>query len=235
MKQWIKINGRSSETLNGLLIQTLPPIVKPKKRTNTIVIDGRDGDITEFLGYEAYNKPLSIGLYNDFNIDDIISYFNTSGTITFSNEPDKYYNFEMLDEISFEKLIRFKTADFNLHVQPYKYSTIQGAKAVNITDQTSISVMNMGTVVALPKITIVGTGTVNLSLNDFQIFIINFSSVVSDITIDLAGLNAYNENGDQNRAVIGSYDKVGFKVGTNILSWTGNVSRIVVENYSRWI
>ena len=90
MQNYIILNGTSSVTIKGLLIQNLPPISKPKIRANIEEIDGRDGDIVTTLGYGAYDKEFSIGLYGDFDIDEIIQFFNSSGTVTFSNEDDKY-------------------------------------------------------------------------------------------------------------------------------------------------
>lgn len=121
---YIEINGIKSTLVEGLLIQSLPPITKPKMRTSVEEIDGRDGDIITELGYSAYDKEISIGLYGDFKIDDVISYFSKAGEVVFSNEPDKYYNFAILDQIDFERLIRFKTAKVKFHVQPFKYSDV---------------------------------------------------------------------------------------------------------------
>lgn len=128
MRDYIEINGVNSNTIDGLLISTLPPISKPLMRTEKLEINGRDGDLVTKLGYSAYEKSFEIGLYGDYDVDDVISFFDTSGTVTFSNEPDKYYNFEMLDQIEFEKLIRFKTATVTMHVQPFKYSAVENAK-----------------------------------------------------------------------------------------------------------
>ena len=121
---YIIINGKKSSEISGLVILTLPFISKPLMRTETEEIDGRDGDYTYKLGYSATDKEMTIGLKGDYDIDEVISYFNTSGTIIFSNEPDKYYNFEMFEQIDFEKLMRFKTATVTLHVQPFKYSAV---------------------------------------------------------------------------------------------------------------
>ena len=84
MRDYIILNGVNSNTITGLLISTLPPITKPKIRTQTEEIDGRDGDIVTTLGYSAYDKEIEIGLYGDFDIDDVIAYFNSEGTVTFS-------------------------------------------------------------------------------------------------------------------------------------------------------
>lgn len=122
---YIILNGKKSNLINGLLIQSLPPISKPLMRTQIDEIDGLDGDSVTKLGYSAYDKEITVGLYGHFNIDDVIAYFDSAGTVTFSNEPDKYYNYEIIDQIDFEKLIRFKTAKVKFHVQPFKYSAIE--------------------------------------------------------------------------------------------------------------
>ena len=123
MRNYIILNDVNSNTINGLLIQELPPISKPKMRTQIEEIDGRAGDIVTQLGYAAYTKTISIGLYGDFDIDEVISYFNSAGTVVFSNEPDKYYNYEIIDQIDFNRLVRFRTAKVKMHVQPFKYPT----------------------------------------------------------------------------------------------------------------
>ena len=133
MRDYIILNGVNSNTITGLLISKLPPITKPKIRTQTEEIDGRDGDIVTKLGYSAYDKELEIGLYGDFDIDDVIAYFNSEGTVTFSNEPDKFYNYQILDQIDYEKLIRFKKAKVKMHVQPFKYPLEE--TPVEITNQ----------------------------------------------------------------------------------------------------
>ena len=127
MRNTITLNGQSSEGISGLLIQSLPPISKPAMRTEIEEIDGRDGDIVTKLGFSAYDKEISIGLYGNYDINQIISFFNSEGTVVFSNEPDKYYNYKIINQIDFEKLIRFKTATVTMHVQPFKYSTTEGA------------------------------------------------------------------------------------------------------------
>ena len=91
IRPYIIINGVNSRSIKGLLISELPPISKPAIRVQQEEIDGRDGDIITTLGYAAYDKVVTIGLTYEYDIDDIIEFFNTSGKIVFSNEPDKYY------------------------------------------------------------------------------------------------------------------------------------------------
>lgn len=124
MVNYIELNGEKSSNVKGLIIQSLPPITKPKMRTSIEDIDGRDGDIVTRLGYAAYDKQLSIGLHGDFDVDDAIAFFDSEGEVVFGNEPDKYYRYQILDQIDFERLVRFRTAKVKMHVQPFKYDAV---------------------------------------------------------------------------------------------------------------
>ena len=55
---YVVLNGVKSTDITGLLIQKLPPVVKPLIRTQIEEIDGRDGDIVTKLGYSAYNRKI---------------------------------------------------------------------------------------------------------------------------------------------------------------------------------
>lgn len=134
MRNYIILNGTNSNTINGLLIQSLAPISKPLMRTEIEEIDGRDGDIITPLGFSAYDKQITVGLYGDFDINAIIAFFNSEGTVTFSNEPDKYYNYQIYDQIDFERLVRYRTATVTFHVQPFKYGTTGETQTLDAGD-----------------------------------------------------------------------------------------------------
>lgn len=237
MRNYIILNDRSSEEIPGLLIQELPPISKPLLRNQIEEIDGRDGDIVMPLGYAAYDKDVSIGLYGKFDVDDVIEYFNSEGKVVFSNEPDKYYKYQILNQIDFERLVRFRTATVTFHVQPFKFANNEKAKTYTSFDNNSITVRNNGNYYSRPKITVFGTGTINLSLNGKQLFVINLGSQAAQITIDAQQLEAYDEDTNvlMNRSVDGDYDNLRLKVGTNTISWSGSVTKMIISNYSRWI
>lgn len=124
MINYVELNGEKSTSVKGLIIQSLPPITKPKMRTSNATIDGRDGDVVTKLGYSAYDKEVGIGLHGDFDIDDAIAFFDSEGEVVFGNEPDKYYRYQILDQIDFERLVRFRTAKVKMHVQPFKYDAV---------------------------------------------------------------------------------------------------------------
>lgn len=239
MRNYIILNENNSNDITGLLIQELPPITKPKIRTQIEEINGRDGDILTSLGYSAYNKELSIGLYGNYDVDDVITYFNNnkSGIVTFSNEADKYYKYEIFEQIDFNRLIRFRTAKVKMHIQPFKYSTVEGTRTFNITTEDEITINNSGNYVSKPVVSITGSGTINLSVNDYEVLVIYLGENATTITIDTANMEAYNPSTDQlmNRDVTGDYNNLYLNVGSNTISWTGTITKIEITNYSRWI
>lgn len=232
---YIIINGKKSTLINGLIITSLPPITKPKIRYTAEEIDGVDGDVINKLGYGAYDKTFEIGLSYNYNVDDVIEYFNTEGKITFSNEPDKYYNFTALNQIDFDKLIRFKKAKITIHVQPFKYSNIESTKTYTFTQSNqSLVVRNNGNIYSKPIITLFGNGTIELSLNGIQVFTINLNG---SMVLDTQSQNAYDPSTKDflNRYVTGDFKNLYLSVGKNTISWTGNVTQVNIDYCSRWI
>ena len=222
--------------IKGLLISELPPISKPLQRTSIEEIDGRDGDIVTKLGYAAYDKKVKIGLFGDFNIDDIIKYFDSEGRVVFSNEIDKFYNYQIIGQIDFERLLRFRTATVVFHVQPFKFSTVDDTVEYNsLSTESYITGKNNGNVISRPAITIYGSGTVTLTLNGVDITV----AIGDDeyITLDGTTLNAYKGNTLKNRSVTGNLKNVWLPTGRWRIDWAGNgsVTNIIVKNESRWI
>lgn len=233
---YITLNGMSSRLVDGLVIQELPPVSKPLMRTEILQIDGRDGDIVNKLGYSAYDKELKIGLSRNWDIDDVISYFASEGEVTFSNEPDKYYRYQILEQIDFERLVRFRQAIVTFHVQPYKFSIVDQplVKEFEETDEKTMTIGSFGNTIAKPQITITGSGNIVLTLNGAEVFTIALGDT-EYITIDAEKMEASQGGILRNRLVTGNYDNFVLQVGSNILTWTGNIEQISISNYSRWI
>ena len=229
----INWRGISSDTLRGLLICELPPITKPKLRTNITKIDGRDGDIIEELGYESYVKNIQIGLTKSYDIDEIMKYFTGSGELILSNEPDKIYISRIIDKIDYEKLLRFKTATIKFYTQPFKYLKDEEIVTLNITNQTSLVVENVGLEIAKPIITLRGSGTISLSIDGTNIFTYTFPENENEVVIDSLEEEAYLSGAYKNRNMLGEFPKL--EVGENTISWTGTLTYISVQPKSRWI
>ncbi len=214
MRYYVIINGINSLTIPGLAIKDLPPISKTLMRNQKETIDGRDGDIITELGYSAYDKALTIGLYGSYDINDIIAFFNQKGTIVFSDEPDKYYNFTILDQIDYDKLVKFRTATIRIHCQPFKYPVTETPveiEAEYVTAQAEEMTLNDTGVAPLE---------IGLKGNTYQASEptpdnpVEVQVVTGDNTIKVCGINLWDEE-----TILGYYNDNGvWQTRSDILS-----------------
>ena len=133
--------GVPSTTVDGLLICELPPISKPPLRVKETMIDGRDGSIIEELGYSSYDKSITIGLRGSFDIDRVIKYFSGEGEIIFSNESEKVYTAKVVNQIDYNRLIRFRTAVVTFRVQPFKHKYNEAYKEAQTATATGTNIV----------------------------------------------------------------------------------------------
>jgi predicted phage tail component-like protein len=228
----IIFKGIESTDIEGLLISELPPITKPKMRVQETTIDGVDGSIIEELGYESYDKELQIGLKGKFDIDKVIKYFSGEGNVVFSNEPDKFYKARIIEQIDYQRLLRFRTATIKFRVQPFKYlynETYQ--KFENPVE--SIYALNEGLETAKPLIKINGTGTIEISIEDRERFSYTFPENETEVTIDSEKQDAYLGTVLKNRNMTGEFPTL--KSGRNKINLTGNITEIYLIANSRWL
>ena len=158
-------NGKSSKDY-GLIVNTLPPIVKPPIRTEKIEIDGRNGDIINNLGYMAYDKEITVTrIDSNININDIIKWLNCSkiSALILSNEPSLYYKAQIIEQIDFTRLENFEPVKIKFYVQPFKYQ------------------YNEANVIYKASEEIVANGNINLSNT-------------TDATMDIVELRGASEN-----------------------------------------
>ena len=237
VRPYIVLNGINSQSIKGLIITELAPISKAPQRVDQEFVDGRDGDIITPLGFSSYDKVIKIGLTYEYDIDDIIEFFNSSGRVVFSNEPDKYYNYAIYDQIDFERLIRFKTAEVTFHVQPFKYSDDENEVTFDLNGSPSeVYIRNNGNYFSRPTLKIKGSGDISLYINGSLLLTMDLGSS-REIIIDAAEMNAYNEDRTilLNRLVSGNYDNIRLKQGKNKITLTGNAAYLKISNFSRWI
>ena len=229
---YIIFNGKDSRDIKGLLISELPPITKPNIRVKETVIDGVDGSIIEELGYESYDKTVLIGLKIGADIDKITEFFTGNGEIVFSNEPDKYYIGRIIKNIDYARLSRFRVATVTFRVQPFKFNRVEVPRQAT-SDRTSMIVENLGNHTSKPLITIQGSGTVYLKLDNVDICNYTFPEGESSVVLDSEKQDAYLGDTLKNRNMNGEFPI--FQKGNNTLSWSGTVTKISVKRYSRWL
>ena len=227
-------NGKDSREVDGLIISELPMIIKPKMRTEIIEVEGRDGNFIDNLGYSAYDKTVKIALYDNYDIDEIIKYFSGSGKVIFSNEPQKYYNAEIIEQIDFERLVKFKIANVKCNTQPYKYLVSESETEYEITEGTNqITVINKGLENSRPIITLTGSEIVEIKINSMSAFQVDIDDEY--VTVDSMQDECYKDSVSnlKNRKMGGEFPTL--NPGENVITWTGNLTKIKIHPMSRWL
>ena len=228
-------NDRDSREINGLLICELPPITKPQMRVKETVIDGVDGSIIEELGYESYDKTITVGLKIGADVDEIIEYFTGNGKIVFSNEPNKYYIASITKGIDYQRLLRYRKANITFRVQPFKYDYNEIEMRYTDMVEQRISISNDGNYFSKPIITLEGEGTVVLSVNDTVICDYTFPENENRVILDSQKQDAYLDSIENLRNGTMSGDFPLLKKGLNVISWSGTVTSLRIKHYSRWL
>lgn len=219
-------NGIDSRNYNMYLIKT-PNRVRPPRIYTEQVPYGGDGSIINPLGYGSYDLPLQVGITNTTYLDDICGWLTGTGKLIVSEDLDKYVTVYFLEQIDFEKLMKFKTASITARCQPFRY--LVQDQPMTFSDKT-FTVKNTGNYIAKPCITIQGSGSCSISVNGTKVF------DVTDlpITVDSLNFESYYDGINKNRAKIGDY--IELKPGSNTISITGdNVGNIEIRRCSRWL
>lgn len=226
MRSYFKFKDMTSDDFD-MIINKLPPIAKPKKKIETVEIDGLNGDISIDNGYAAYDKEIQVTFLKMPDIDRLNSWLTGSGQLVLSNEPDKYYDAEVFGEILIEKEKTLYTATITFHVQPYKHKINEAV----YKGQNSVTVYNEGIDHSLPIIKITGSGNVEVKLDNWTACQVNIDD--GYIIIDSERQDAYKETVLKNRQMIGEFPKL--PSGKTVITATGTVTAIEVEARGRWI
>lgn len=219
---WFKFNGIHSDDMK-IIVESLPPVVKPPKRYNLIEVDGRYSTNTEILGYKAYEKPIPVG-FKEANLTQIFDWLDGEGQLILSNEPDKYYLAQVLDRIDYKKAISFRKAEISFLVQPCKYAIEY--------ETTATTLFNRGNVNCYPLMTIYGTGEVGVKVNGVLACTL---TITDNMTLDCEEQEAYKGTiaTSQNRQMVGDFPV--FVPGVNVLTFTGTVTEVKTTVRSRWL
>jgi predicted phage tail component-like protein len=215
-------------SLDYLILNKLPPIIKPAKDVDKIEIPGRDGFLTNDLGtYRGFTKTVECTIINLEDIDFISQWLSGGGEVVFSNEPDKKFKAVIINQIDFVKILQtFRSFIILFDCQPYKYA-IDNNPITILTPQT---IVNGGTKSSLPILKIYGNGNINLVINGN---IINLTNVSEYLVIDSELMDAYKDTMLKNNEMNGEFPEL--RIGANSISWTGSVTKVEITPNWRYI
>ena len=160
-------NGDNSNTQH-ILVNKLPDISKPLQRVKTVSVEGRNGALHIADGtFENTIKTCECTLMDDTDIEDVVSWLKGSGTVTFSNEPTKFYKAFIINLIPFAKIVKgIRSFPIVFDCFPFKYLVDE----TSTPHSTPSSVFNLGNFPSEPIIALItptissGTGIVTITI-----------------------------------------------------------------------
>ena len=225
------INNQNTKSL-GFALKGRPNIPSAEKKYESTEVEGRDGSLMRFLGYDDLKFTLTFNILFQIDIKqklrEIKGVVAQAGTLSFDDSPNFYYKIKQSQISETESVIKASgifSVDFV--AEPFEYE---------VTSSTSyttkpVTLINKTTAESLPLIKITGTGTVVLTINGVGI---TLTGLTSNITLDSELQEAYtglttNMNSNMN----GNFPV--FKIGSNTITWSGSVTKVEIDPRWRWL
>lgn len=225
------INNQNTKNL-GFALVGRPSIASAEKKYEITEVEGRDGSLTRFLGYDDLKFSLNFNILFQSDIKqklrEIKGVLAQASTLSFDDSPNFYYKIKQAQISETESVIKASgvfSVDFV--AEPFEYqktsSTAYTTKPISLTNQTTAE--------ALPLIKITGTGTVVLSVNGTGI---TLTGLTSSITLDSELQEAYTGlTTNMNSSMNGNFPVL--KIGSNSITWTGTVTKVEIDPKWRWL
>ena len=203
----------------GVVLKKLPPITKPRKKIELIEVPGRNG--TLHIDEECY-EPIRISLECELkkNIDprSIIEWLQEFGTITFSDEPDKYYDATIINSIPLSRVFRiYRSFIIQLELQPIAQSIQEYTYNCNNTNSNTLNISCSAEM--YPYIKLTGSGNVQLNING-KICNVNIDDGYIEIDSNLQ--NAFKGTTPKNDKMNGEFPVL--VPGNNTIQITGSAT-----------
>ena len=225
MADWFEWNGTKC-TEKGIIVSEHPSITIPQERVEFVDVPGRSGSLTKLEGDDVYDDMTLTArcfIADPNSIPTLAEWLRGSGKVTFGNRPGGFYYARIVNQIPFEKILRgnpHRSFAVNFRCQPFWYP--ESVPMETLTASTSL-LNNPGSVYSEPTITVYGSGEITLMVGTQ---IVELTDIEDSITLNTSLMEAYKGNLSMNGCMSGEFPTL--LPGSNVISWTGNVTKVVV-------
>ncbi|MGX5629947.1 phage tail domain-containing protein [Bacillus thuringiensis] len=213
----------------GICMVERPVIPTTKQKVEHIEVPGRHGSLTKKGAFEDVLLNIKFQLLEDENIKPLIRRMKAwflHGKKLYFTDDDVYRKIKHVEigDIANE-MEEYGEFEVEFTLDPFEYVT-----TVPLVFTKAETILNPGTVESSPKVEIHGNGDVKVIVNDvvFQI-----KGVKNVVTVDSELLEAYTGTTPMNPNMIGEFPLL--KVGENTITWTGIVTKLIIEPRWRYV
>ena len=233
MNDWFEWNGTRC-TEYGIVVSEQPPITIPQERSTQTKIPGRPGSLTTLEGDDVYDDltlTATCFIRDPALIPSIGGWLKGGGTVMFSNRPGGFYHARVSNQIPFEKILRGNPhCSFAVNFRcspPFWY--VSNPDEVTISTSSAV-VVNPGSVYAEPIIHVYGNGDATLIVNDS---FVELEGIEDGIVLNSVIQEAYQGETLLNEKMEGDFPVL--KPGDNLISWSGDITRLVIAPNWRYL
>lgn len=226
MLDWFEWNGvRCTEY--GVHVKELPPITLAAERASFTNVPGRSGSLTTLEGDDVYDDlilPVICVLDDPTKISAMATWLRGGGKISFANRPGGFYYGRVINQIPFEKILRgnpHREFTVNFRCKPFWYE--EAVQPITLTSSGTF-INNPGNVFSEPVITVYGAGSITLMVG---VTITELENISGSITLDTPLMEAYSGVASMNDCMGGEFPTL--LSGDNAISWSGNVTSVVIQ------
>ena len=220
------INNITSDSL-GIIAEEEEFLARAAQRVEKLDLSGVDGSSYTELGYLDIEQSMNLQILDLTKLDSILALFNKTVTLGFSGRKTIARFFS---ELQPSRIASIKSIPVTFIRSPFWYLESETDQVIT---SSSATIINNGTVETFPLLKVTGTGTVTVTLND----------VSFEYTFDTSYVYVDCMPGPERKAYFGSVKKNRNKnggwpslaVGNNSLTFSGNVTEIVVTKRTRYL
>ena len=232
LNDWFLWKGQRC-TEYGIHVLEPPPVTIPSERAVFTNIPGKSGSLTTLEGDNAYDDLLLTAtclISTPSHISEIAAWLRGSSKVTFANRQGGFYFARIVNQIPFEKILRGNphlSFAVNFRCKPFWYK--ENAPEITVTTSGTF-ITNPGSVFSEPVITVYGSGEITLMVG---MTIVELDGITDSITLDSTLMEAYKGATGMNGCMSGDFPTL--LPGQNAISWTGNVTKVVIQPNWRYL
>ncbi len=232
MNDWFEWNGKKC-TEYGIHVLEQPTYTLPAERSTFTTVPGRSGSLTTLEGDEVYDDitlSATCMIDSESRIPALSAWLKGGGKVTFANRSGGFYKARIVNQIAFEKILRgnpHRKFAVNFRCQPFCYQS--NVPEITVTESLT-TITNPGTVASEPVITVYGSGDITLMVGTT---IVELTGVEESITINCEMLECCKGAASCNAQMSGEFPTL--LPGQNAISWTGSVTKVVVQPNWRFL
>ena len=225
------INNQKTKNL-GFALVGRPSIASADKKYETIEVEGRDGALTKFIGYQdlKFTLKFNILFQNDIKqkLREIKGLLSQAKTLAFDDSPNFFYKVKRAQISDTETIIK-QSGVFSVEfiADPFEF---ESSSILEYDNPSNLIIRNNTSYFSQPIIKIHGQDNIKLFVNDE---LVEIKQINEGIVIDSEMQEAYYNNDNMNHQMLGDFPI--FAIGENKIRLEGNVNKIEILPQWRWL